>query len=134
MKKNLQPTQVGRADTLNARTLQYLIMTGFFTQLYPLGKACNTSSIWHDGKFISRQSTWWQNLAGCMHKHFLMIGQAHSEKLINDKLHELHASVQRGMTLLDIAIHDDHCLLYLDNHKVLKARFVIAAEGPHSLI
>ena len=46
------PLVVGRADALNARTLQLLEMIGLFDALYPLGKTCNTSSVWADGKFI----------------------------------------------------------------------------------
>ena len=46
------PLEVGRADALNARTLQLLELVDLFAELYPLGKRCNTSSVWADGKFI----------------------------------------------------------------------------------
>ena len=72
--KSAQPLQAGRADALNARTLQLLEVADLFNDLYPLGKPCNTSSVWADGKFVSRQSSWWDELQGCMHKHFLMLG------------------------------------------------------------
>ena len=42
--KSKAPLQVGRADALNARTLQLLEVVGLFDELYPLGKKCNTSS------------------------------------------------------------------------------------------
>ena len=48
------PLEVGRADALNARTLQLLELVGLFDDLYPKGKICNTSSVWGDGRFISR--------------------------------------------------------------------------------
>ncbi|HDV5941610.1 TPA: FAD-dependent monooxygenase, partial [Legionella pneumophila] len=70
------PLEVGRADALNARTLQLLELADLFDELYPLGKICNTSSVWADGQFISRQSSWWEELEGCLHKHFLMLGQS----------------------------------------------------------
>ena len=45
-----EPLKVGRADALNARTLQLLEVAGVFESLYPLGKPCNTSSVWSGGK------------------------------------------------------------------------------------
>ncbi|MFO2768018.1 FAD-dependent monooxygenase, partial [Legionella pneumophila serogroup 1] len=82
------PLEVGRADALNARTLQLLELVDLFDELYPLGKTCNTSSVWADGQFISRQSSWWEELEGCLHKHFLMLGQSYVEKLLDEKLKE----------------------------------------------
>lgn len=84
--KSVGPLAVGRADALNARTLQLLELVDLFGELYPLGKICNTSSVWTDGQFISRQSSWWDDLEGCLHKHFLMIGQSYVEKLLDEKL------------------------------------------------
>ena len=46
------PLEVGRADALNARTLQLLEISGQFYELYPMGKPCNTSKVWSNGKFI----------------------------------------------------------------------------------
>ena len=43
--KSTEPLKVGRADALNARTLQLLQVAGLFDELYPLGKPCNTSSV-----------------------------------------------------------------------------------------
>ena len=90
------PLEVGRADALNARTLQLLELVDLFAELYPLGKICNTSSVWADGKFISRQSSWWEELEGCLHKHFLMLGQSYLEKLLDEKLKEIGAAVRRS--------------------------------------
>ncbi len=74
--KSEDPLKVGRADALNARTLQLLEIVDLFSELYKLGKTCNTSSVWSEGQFISRQSSWWDELDGCLHKHFLMLGQS----------------------------------------------------------
>src|SRR5688500_12882041 len=71
--KSEGPLKVGRADALNARTLQLLELANLFDEIYPQGKACNTSSVWKDGAFVSRQSSWWDLLEGCFHKHFLML-------------------------------------------------------------
>ncbi len=78
--KSEGPLEVGRADALNARTLQLFQTVGLFDELYPKGKPCNTSSVWADGRFLSRQSDWWESLEGCFHKHFLMLGEAQGNR------------------------------------------------------
>src|SRR3989338_10532097 len=98
------PLQVGRADALNARSLQLLELVNLFAELYPLGKICNTSSVWADGKFISRQSSWWDELEGCLHKHFLMLGQSFVEQLLDEKLRSVEAAVQRSTDVVDVQL------------------------------
>jgi 2-polyprenyl-6-methoxyphenol hydroxylase-like FAD-dependent oxidoreductase len=60
--KTSGPLEVGRADALNGRTLHLLEIAGLFDEIYPLGKVCNTSSVWANGGFVTRQSHWWENL------------------------------------------------------------------------
>ena len=43
--KSNGPLEVGRADALNARTLQLFEVVDLFDEIYPLGKKCNTSSV-----------------------------------------------------------------------------------------
>ena len=109
------PLEVGRADALNARTLQLLELVDLFAELYPLGKTCNTSAVWVDGKFISRQSAWWDELEGCFHKHFLMLGQSYVEKLLDEKLTRIGAAVKRSTSIENIELNKDGCLTTLSN-------------------
>lgn len=132
--KSSGPLEVGRADALNARTLQLLELAGLFSELYPLGKPCNTSSVWADGKFVSRQSSWWENLDGCMHKHFLMLGQSFVEKLLDRKLKEAGAAVQRNTYVENIEIIEDGCLTTLAAGEKIRSRFVVGADGSRSFV
>ncbi|MCX6127426.1 MAG: FAD-binding protein [Proteobacteria bacterium] len=132
--KSAEPLQVGRADALNARTLQLLEIPNLFSDLYPLGKTCNTSSVWANGKFISRQSTWWEALEGCLHKHFLMLGQSYVEKLLDAKLTEAGAGVKRSTEVVDIKLTENSCLTSLSSGEKIRSRFVIGADGSHSLV
>jgi 2-polyprenyl-6-methoxyphenol hydroxylase-like FAD-dependent oxidoreductase len=132
--KSEAPLQVGRADALNARTLQLLEVAGFFTDLYPLGLPCNTSSIFKDGKIISRQSSWWEDLEGCMHKHFLMLGQSFVEKAVDEKLTLLDAGVLRKTSLEDVQLLEDGCVSTLSNGEIVKSSYVIGADGSRSMI
>jgi len=128
------PLQVGRADALNARTLQLLELVDLFKEIYPLGKTCNTSSVWCDGKFISRQSTWWEELEGCYHKHFLMLGQAYLEKILDSKIKLDGVGVQRSTSVSNIEILPDGCMSRLTNGEQIKSCYVIGADGSASFV
>ncbi|KGP64103.1 hypothetical protein EP47_08130 [Legionella norrlandica] len=128
------PLEVGRADALNARTLQLLEIIDLFAELYPLGKTCNTSSVWAGGKFISRQSSWWDKLEGCLHKHFLMLGQSYVEKLLDEKLKTIGAAVRRSLTIEDITLNGGECLTTLSNGESIRSSYVIGADGSRSFV
>lgn len=132
--KSATPLQVGRADALNARTLQLLEIVDLFKELYPLGKRCNTSSVWANGQFVSRQSTWWEELEGCFHKHFLMLGQAFIEQLLDEKLCQANAPVRRHAPVIDVRVTEQGCLTTLACGEMIASRFVIGADGSRSLV
>lgn len=128
------PLEVGRADALNARTLQLLELVGLFDELYPLGKICNTSSVWANGKFVSRQSSWWNELEGCFHKHFLMLGQSYIEKALDEKLKGMNNKVIRKISIEDIVIINEGCLTTLSSGEQIRSKFVIGADGSRSFV
>ncbi|MFZ2314441.1 MAG: FAD-binding protein [Gammaproteobacteria bacterium] len=128
------PLAVGRADALNARTLQLLELVDLFAELYPLGKICNTSSVWADGKFISRQSSWWDALEGCLHKHFLMLGQSYLENLVDEKLSKIGAAVRRSTTIENIELNKEGCLTTLSNGENIQSSYLIGADGSQSFV
>lgn len=132
--KTSRPLQVGRADALNARTLQLLELVGLFDKLYPLGKTCNTSSVWTNGKFVSRQSSWWDDLEGCLHKHFLMLGQSHLEQLLDSELRQAGSPVQRETEVVNVELLDEGCLTTVANGDTIRSQFVIGADGARSVV
>ena len=128
------PLEVGRADALNARTLQLLELVDLFAELYPLGKICNTSSVWANGTFISRQSSWWNELEGCFHKHFLMLGQSYLEQLLDKKLDENGAAVRRSTTIESVALNKEGCLTTFSNGERVQSSYLIGADGSRSFV
>jgi 2-polyprenyl-6-methoxyphenol hydroxylase-like FAD-dependent oxidoreductase len=128
------PLAVGRADALNARTLQLLELAGLFDDLHPLGKKCNTSSVWSEGKFVSRQSAWWDELEGCRHKHFLMIGQSHVENLLDRRLGEVGAPVRRSIAVENIEVDAGGCVATLSSGERIRSRYLIGADGSRSFV
>lgn len=132
--KSDAPLQVGRADALNARTLQLLEIVNLFDELYPLGKPCNTSSVWANGEFVSRQSSWWEELEGCFHKHFLMLGQSFVEQLLDKNLTAMKQGVMRSTSIEHIKTDEDGCLTALTNGETIRSRYVIGADGSQSFV
>ena len=132
--KSSGPLEVGRADALNARTLQLMETAGLFDELYPKGKPCNTSSVFKDGKFVSRQSQWWDDLKGCMHKHFLMLGQSFVEQLVDKKLNEVGRSVLRNTTVEDIQVTESGCFSRLSSGEIVESQYVIGSDGARSAV
>lgn len=132
--RSAEPLQVGRADALNARTLQLLEVAGLFNELYPLGKTCNTSSVWANGKFVSRQSAWWDGLEGCLHKHFLMLGQSFVERLLDSKLQQGGVGVRRLSTVTGIESTGDTCTTHLASGESIRSKYVIGADGSRSFV
>ncbi len=132
--KSAGPLQVGRADALNARTLQLLELAGLFSELYPQGKPCNTSSVFSDGKFVSRQSAWWDSLEGCYHKHFLMLGQSYVEKALDSRLSHMNAAVKRKTGVENIEVSADGCVTTLSTGEKIRSRYVIGADGSRSFV
>ena len=128
------PLEVGRADALNARTLQLFELAGLFDELYPLGKPCNTSSVWAKGQFISRQSRWWDELDGCFHKHFLMIGQSFVERTLDSRLKKWSNEVQRNSKVEDIQLIGEKCVTRLSDGRLVSSRYVIGADGSRSFV
>lgn len=132
--KSSGPLQVGRADALNARTLQLLQLPKLFDELYPLGLPVNTSSVWSEGRFLSRQSAWWDSLEGCFHKHFLMLGQAHVERLLDGKLLEAQKSVIRNAEVTALELNETGTRVTLNNGDQIQAKFVIGCDGSRSFV
>lgn len=132
--KSAAPLQEGRADALNARTLQLFETVDLFDDLHPLGKPCNTSSVWADGQFVSRKSAWWDELEGCFHKYFLMLGQSFVEQSLDKRLRDMGSAVRRETSVSDIKILDDGCMTTLSTGESVKSEFVIGADGSRSFV
>lgn len=132
--KSEGPLQVGRADALNARTLQLFEIVGLFDELYPQGLPCNTSSVWADGRFVSRQSEWWESLEGCLHKHFLMLGQSFVEQAIDRRLTELQSPVERQTEIQSLEISDTGCQVVTSKGQTITSKYVIGADGSKSWV
>jgi 2-polyprenyl-6-methoxyphenol hydroxylase-like FAD-dependent oxidoreductase len=132
--KSEGPLEAGRADALNARTLQLLELAGLFGELYPLGKPCNTSSVWAEGRFLSRQSSWWDELEGCFHKHFLMIGQCHVEALLDQKLKKIGSPAMRSTAVANIELVEGGCLTTLSGGERIHSSYIIGADGSRSFV
>ncbi|KAF8330026.1 uncharacterized protein EI90DRAFT_1257970 [Cantharellus anzutake] len=100
------PLKLGRADAMNARTLQLLELLGYriFEELSAKGLHCSTSPTWKNGEFTN---AWWKALRGSEHKHLLMLGQPYLEEILDRNLTAVGKPVERGVTVLEVGLDDD---------------------------
>ncbi|KAF8323621.1 FAD binding domain-containing protein [Cantharellus anzutake] len=138
------PLKLGRADAMNARTLQLLELLGYgiFEELHAKGLHCSTSSTWKNGEFTSRQNAWWKALRGSEHQHFLMLGQPYLEEILDRNLTAVGRPVERGVTVLEVGLDDGpsarltwaKLLSKTGIESLVRAKYLIGADGSHSLV
>lgn len=145
--KKSEPLQLGRADALNARTLQLLNHLNLLDPLWKRGQPCNTSSTFANGRFQSRNSEWWEALEGCEKKCFLMIGQAHIEQHFHQILRtQLQTEVRWNAEITDIRIQQHgpsiSATVKCNSQNTqgggetmeFDSRFLLGADGAHSFV
>ncbi|KAF5019126.1 hypothetical protein F66182_8895 [Fusarium sp. NRRL 66182] len=125
------PLELGRADALNARTQQCLEVVGVLDHLRAQGIVCNTSSIYANGKFQSRQSHWWTSLKHVWQKNFLMVGQPVVEQVLSS---QLGSEVFYGESAKDISEDTDTIRVSTDRGKIFHAKYCVAADGARSMV
>ncbi|CAG8951006.1 hypothetical protein HYFRA_00006403 [Hymenoscyphus fraxineus] len=130
IEKRPGPLDLGRADALNARTQQVLDVAGVLKDLRPFGLQCNTSSIFKDGEFQSRNNRWWTSLKNTAYKEFLMIGQSDVEKAL---VKNLDVDVLYDTEVESFSETSTGASVVIKG-KTLTAKYVIGADGGQSPI
>ncbi|CAI9633449.1 unnamed protein product [Alternaria burnsii] len=137
------PLQVGGADAITARSQQYLEVasnlgcdsnkdTSILGELLNKGVKCNTSSIYADGQFTSRQSHWWNGIPHTFYNNLLMIGQPFIEQLFVSHLDvpvnysEPALSLSHSITPLQATVQTAK--------RTIKARYCLASDGARSFM
>ncbi|PHH79229.1 hypothetical protein CDD82_2527 [Ophiocordyceps australis] len=126
--------ELGRADALNARTQQSFEVAQILDDLLPLGVACNTSSTFGHGDFLSRQNKWWTGLEHVLHKNFLMIGQPVVERLLSQRL--APSLIHYGETAQHISERPSDGLVDIvtGSGRRLRSRYAVGADGARSSV
>ncbi|KAL1304353.1 hypothetical protein AAFC00_000750 [Neodothiora populina] len=124
------PLEAGRADALNARTQQVLEIVGVLGDLRPKGLLCNTSSVFKDGEFQSRNNRWWTSIADSAYKEFLMIGQADVERAL---VKHLDIDVLYETEVSKVSESDREVKVTVGG-ETMYSKYLIAADGGQSQI
>lgn len=132
--KSAAPLEVGRADALNARTLQLMSLAGLFDELYPQGKPVNTSSVWGDGKFVSRQSAWWDALEGCCAALPHDAPELHGEGTDRMLTEANRGMRQQEIVSIEAMTGDYQHLVTLSNGEKFEAKVLIGSDGSRSFV
>ncbi|KAG9195153.1 hypothetical protein G6011_273 [Alternaria panax] len=137
------PLQVGGADAITARSQQYLEVAsnfasnvnkdaGILGELLNNGVKCNTSSIYADGEFTSRQSHWWNGIPHTFYNNLLMIGQPFIERHLVSYLDvpvnysEPALSFSHSIAPLGVTVQTPK--------RTIKAKYCLASDGARSFM
>ncbi|EEP78012.1 conserved hypothetical protein [Uncinocarpus reesii 1704] len=126
-----QALQLGRADALNARSQQYFEVVGILDDLISQGIKCNTSSIFANGNFTSRQSHWWTGLEYVLHKNFLMLGQPVVEQVLAAELKE---SICFNARVESVRETKSGVEVTTVSGRIVHSTYCIASDGARSMV
>lgn len=123
-----------RAAVIHAHTLERLEDLGVSGDLAGQGLKLDTFRLRERGRALITLK--FDHLASA-YNYLLMVPQNITERIMSDRLGALGGKLHRGVEALAVRQHDDICHARLKTaageHKI-KARYVVGADGMHSLV
>ncbi|KAL4734370.1 pentachlorophenol 4-monooxygenase [Aspergillus similis] len=143
--KDLQ-AMYGRATTLYPRTLEMLDQLDLLDELNQIGYAGRNSVTFKDGKRVTSRG--WHKMFEAIHGTYLdyclNIRQKYSEEVIRQSYQKLGGEPYIGWKLESFSLDHDSEEEYkvtsqinslkTDEHLVVKSKYIIGADGGHSLV
>jgi 2-polyprenyl-6-methoxyphenol hydroxylase-like FAD-dependent oxidoreductase len=130
-----EPSPLSRAIGVQARTLEIFDDMGIAEQAVASGIQLHGVVAFTSGHQIVRASF---DELDTQYPFLLSIPQSETERILNELLEQLGASVERGLELVSLALHDDHAEATLQTSsggvEVSTARWVVGADGAHSSV
>lgn len=120
-----------RAAVVHARTLELLERIGVSDRLAGLGIQAEKFSIRDGDRELVPVSF---DRLPTKYPYTLMIPQNVTEQVLLDRLEELGGTVHRPYAAVGVTQNADGAEVTLDSGEVIKARYVVAADGMHSTI
>lgn len=134
VEKRLDIQNTSRAAVVHAHTLDVLDRIGAAESLAAAGLRLRKFSIRDRGHALVRLD--FAN-APSKHAYVLMLPQDQTEKLLGEALEKAGGSIQRGEELVGLEQTTDGVLAELrstDGERKVRARYVVGADGMHSLV
>ncbi len=130
-----QPKGEPRAAIIWQRAQEQLGMLGVTQKLLPLGNTLSAMDVYGDGKRMG------EIRVGNMespYPHPLIVEQHVTERILNERLQELGATVEWGLAATEIQLLDDRAVVTTDKFggckDTIMASWVVGCEGSNSLV
>lgn len=120
-----------RAAVVHAHTLEVLEPLGVAARLHAGGIEAPTFTVRDRDHVLAAI-----DFSGLdtRYPYALMISQADTERILLERLRELGGSVQRPRTLSGLRQDPHHVLASLDDGTLVRARYLVGADGMHSAV
>lgn len=129
-----QPSPESRALAVQARTLELLRVRGVGEQMMALGHRASAAALYASGRRLAPIEL---HRMPSAFNFILMLAQSETERLLTKQLARQGVKVERGVEAVSVR---DTCggvevtLRGAGSDEVLRASYVIAADGPHSAV
>lgn len=131
------PAAESRALAVQARTLELLRIRGVGEEMLPLGNEVRSAALHADGRDLARVELTRMPSA---FNGILMLAQSETERLLAEQLNRQGVKVERGVEV--VSVRDDAAAQSVSatlrstggEDERIDAQYLIAADGPHSMI
>lgn len=135
--KSETSTKASRAIGISARALEVLHQVGAAEQLVERGVRCGQAYFHSGARRTATVSA--ATVRHCRFPFMLSVPQSATEEVLEQRLRELGARVERGIELVHLQTGDDHVLATLActddrSEQALEAAWIVGADGSHSTV
>ncbi|ANI40173.1 FAD-dependent monooxygenase [Mycolicibacterium vaccae] len=128
------PSQESRALAVQARTLELMRVRGVGEQMLALGNRADRAALHAGGATLATIEL---HRMPSRFNFILMLAQSETERLLTEQLVRQGVKVERGVEVTDVRESADAVEATLNcagAQEVVRVRYVIAADGPHSTL
>lgn len=132
---NPSPTASSNATWIQTRTLEIFDHIGLAERLIKASNPCHAINLYLDGQsFINIPLKYIDSI----YQYVLMLPQAETEKILNERLESFHYKVERSWKLIDIE-ESDHAVISTIRHadgrtETIMSDWVVGCDGSNSTV
>ena len=124
-------TTQSRALGLQARSLEIFEKLGVLDKMLDNGLPVDTVHLYENGKQVGMTSI---SILPIAYPFVLIIPQAETEEILNDRLEELGGKVERNISLIDLKNNQAILEHANGNKETVSAPWIVGCDGAHSVV
>jgi len=133
--KNQNPTVSSNATWIQSRTMEIFDHIGIIDRFTRLSNPCHAINLYTNGKSLAQISL---TEMDSTYPYIMMLPQSETERLLNERLTELHGKVERPLKLTDVKQIDNKVISTIENSNgytdEIVSDWLIACDGANSSV